>query len=98
MPASTIGFQLSCRCRVSSVRTTESSKGRLAVSHLRVPGRCGEKRHLDGLVGTQLLVTCYRASALPDLTRTFGSEAGGGSGACTTSARQKPSKVRSGAW
>lgn len=34
--------------------------------HLRVPGRCAEKRHPDGLVGTQLLVNCYRASALPD--------------------------------
>ena len=39
-------------------------------SHLRVPGRCAEKRHHDGLVGTQLLVTCYRASALPDRTVT----------------------------
>ena len=34
--------------------------------HLRVPGRCAEKRHHDGLVGTQPPVTCYRASVLPD--------------------------------
>ena len=33
--------------------------------HLRVPGRCAEKRHHDGLVGTQPDDHCYRASALP---------------------------------
>lgn len=35
--------------------------------HLRVPGRCAEKRHHDGLVGTQPPISRYRASALPDL-------------------------------
>jgi transposase InsO family protein len=35
--------------------------------HLRVPGRCAEKCHHDGLVGTQPPVSYHRASARPYL-------------------------------
>ena len=41
--------------------------GATTVGHQRVPGRCAEKRHRYGLVGTQPTACRYRASARPYL-------------------------------
>jgi hypothetical protein len=37
----------------------------LALQGLLVPGRCAERRHHDGLVGTSTAVVTIRASGLP---------------------------------
>jgi len=39
--------------------------GRTSLRGLLVPGRCAEKCHHDGLVGTSTAVAVYRTSGLP---------------------------------
>ena len=55
-----------------------AGNGATPVGHLRVPGRCAEKRHHDGLVGTQPTVQSLPRQRSTLLTHMCGKNKSGG--------------------